>query len=81
MRYLDENQDDGHGEWDAVEYAKTSLIADCPSVNICFYWDVPGPVQLDMDTSAHLPPSRPDDVNGSLPPEYGMDIQPQQKCG
>ncbi|PSN71261.1 hypothetical protein BS50DRAFT_279214 [Corynespora cassiicola Philippines] len=74
-RYLDESLDDGHGEWDGVEYAKASLIVDCPCVNVSFYWDVTGPVPNELDNSIHADPSRPMDVNGSVPPEYGMDIQ------
>ncbi|KAH8723644.1 hypothetical protein GQ44DRAFT_619877 [Phaeosphaeriaceae sp. PMI808] len=76
-RYLDDNMNDndGHGEWDGIEYAKTSLIADIPRVDLSFYWDVPGPVLSQVDNSMHIDPIRPDDLNGSLPPEYGMDIQ------
>lgn len=74
-RYLDESHADGHGEWDGVEYAKTSLIADCPCINVAFYWDVPGPVPSDIENSMHMDPARPGDINGSAPPEYGMDIQ------
>jgi hypothetical protein len=74
-RYLDDTTNDGHGEWDGIEYAKTSLIADIPCVNLSFYWDVPGPVPNDIDHSRHADPARPYDINGSLPPDYGMDIQ------
>ncbi|KAH8632432.1 hypothetical protein IG631_14115 [Alternaria alternata] len=74
-RYLDDTTNDGHGEWDGIEYAKTSLIADCPCVNVSFYWDVPGPVPNDIDHSRHIDPARPYDINGSIPPDYGMDIQ------
>ncbi|KAH7071940.1 hypothetical protein BKA63DRAFT_604895 [Paraphoma chrysanthemicola] len=74
-RYLDDSVADGHGEWDGIEYAKTSLIADIPCVNVSFYWDVPGPVLSHIDNSVHIDPLRPDDINGSIPPEYGMDIQ------
>ncbi|ENI02010.1 hypothetical protein COCC4DRAFT_175824 [Bipolaris maydis ATCC 48331] len=74
-RYLDDTTNDGHGEWDGIEYAKTSLIADCPCVNISFYWDVPGPVPNDMDQSKYVDPARPYDMNGCAPPDYGMDIQ------
>ncbi|KAG9195190.1 hypothetical protein G6011_00310 [Alternaria panax] len=74
-RYLDDTTNDGHGEWDGIEYAKTSLIADCPCVNLSFYWDVPGPVPNDIDHSRHIDPARPYDINGSIPPDYGMDIQ------
>jgi hypothetical protein len=71
-RYLDNNTNDGHGEWDGV---KTSLIADVPCVNVSFYWDVPGPVPNDIDHNRHMDPAHPYDINGSPPPEYGMDIQ------
>ncbi|KAF2736772.1 hypothetical protein EJ04DRAFT_575176 [Polyplosphaeria fusca] len=74
-RYLDEGHDDGHDEWDGVEYAKTSLIADCPCINVAFYWDVPGPIPIDIDNSMHIASPRSDDINGSAPPEYGMDLQ------
>jgi hypothetical protein len=74
-RYLDDSVNDGHGEWDGIEYAKTSLIADIPCVNLSFYWDVPGPVLSQVDNSMHMDPLHPNDINGSLPPEYGMDIQ------
>ncbi|EMD62359.1 hypothetical protein COCSADRAFT_120949 [Bipolaris sorokiniana ND90Pr] len=74
-RYLDDTTNDGHGEWDGIEYAKTSLIADCPCVNISFYWDVPGPVPNDMDHSKYVDHAHPYDMNGCAPPDYGMDIQ------
>lgn len=74
-RYLDDTTNDGHGEWDGIEYAKTSLIADIPCVNVSFYWDVPGPVPRELDNSTQIDPLRPNDINGSLPPDYGMDIQ------
>ncbi|KAF2821156.1 hypothetical protein CC86DRAFT_470906 [Ophiobolus disseminans] len=74
-RYLDDSVSDGHGEWDGIEYAKTSLIADIPSVKLSFYWDVPGPVLDHVDNSIYPDSVRLDHMNGSLPPEYGMDIQ------
>lgn len=74
-RYMDDNQNDGHGEWDGVEYAKTSLIADCPCVNVSFYWDVAGRVPTSLENSMYTEPAPTGDINGSLPPEYGVDIQ------
>ncbi|KAF1976531.1 hypothetical protein BU23DRAFT_501602 [Bimuria novae-zelandiae CBS 107.79] len=74
-RYMDDSQTDGHGEWDGVEYAKTSLIADCPCVNVSFYWDVPGRVTTLLENSMYTEPSSSGDINGSVPPEYGVDIQ------
>ncbi|KAF2127538.1 hypothetical protein P153DRAFT_398159 [Dothidotthia symphoricarpi CBS 119687] len=74
-RYLDDSQDNGHGEWDGVEYAKTSLIADCPSVSVTFYWDSAGPVPNEVDNNRYIDPDRPHDINGSAPPGYGMDVE------
>ncbi|KAF2998885.1 hypothetical protein E8E13_004788 [Curvularia kusanoi] len=74
-RYLDDSQNDGHGEWDGIEYAKTSLIADIPCVNVSFYWDVTGPVPAEADNSMFIDPDHPHDINGSVPPDYGMDIE------
>ncbi|KAF2870708.1 hypothetical protein BDV95DRAFT_607848 [Massariosphaeria phaeospora] len=74
-RYLDDSLDDGHGEWDGIEYALSSLIVDCPCVSLSFYWDVPGPVPNELDNSVQMDPIRPGDINGSAPPDYGMDIQ------
>ncbi|OCL05873.1 hypothetical protein AOQ84DRAFT_390596 [Glonium stellatum] len=74
-RYLDESQRDEHDEWDAVEYARTSLIVDCPCVNVSFYWDVPGPVSLDPDYATSCSSIHKGDINGGTPPEYGLDVQ------
>jgi hypothetical protein len=74
-RYMNDNQADGHGEWDGVDYAKTSLIADCPCVNVSFYWDVAGHVPTLLDNSMYTEPAQSGDINGSAPPEYGVDIQ------
>ncbi|KAL1608538.1 Macrophage colony-stimulating factor 1 receptor [Paraconiothyrium brasiliense] len=74
-RYMDDNQIDGHGEWDGVEYAKTSLIADCPCVNVSFYWDVAGRVPTLLDNSMYTEAAQDGDINGNPPPEYGVDIQ------
>jgi hypothetical protein len=74
-RYLDESQDNNHGEWSGVEYARTSLIADVKCVNVSFYWDITGPVPSELENSMHTAPEHTKDINGSDPPEYGMDIQ------
>ncbi|CAI6330747.1 unnamed protein product [Periconia digitata] len=74
-RYLDDSGKDGYSEWDAMDYASTSLIVDSPCVKVSFYWDVVGPVPNEIDNSAYIDPTRPEDINGSAPPDYGMDIQ------
>ncbi|KAF2196775.1 hypothetical protein GQ43DRAFT_476026 [Delitschia confertaspora ATCC 74209] len=74
-RYLEEGDNEGHGEWDSVEYAKTSLIADCPCVNVSFYWDVTGPVPQEAYNNINTGRILPGNINRGLAPEYGMDIQ------
>ncbi|KAF2010415.1 hypothetical protein BU24DRAFT_496424 [Aaosphaeria arxii CBS 175.79] len=74
-RYLDESLNDGYGEWDGVEYGLSSMIADCPCINVSFYWDVVGPVPSELENSLHTSPEFAKDINGSIPPEYGVDVQ------
>ncbi|KAF2401933.1 hypothetical protein EJ06DRAFT_491783 [Trichodelitschia bisporula] len=69
-RYMDSSLYSEHDEWDPVEYGRSSTIIDCPKIGMTFYWDVPGVV----------PPFEPigatvDAVNGSAPPEYGLDLR------
>ncbi|KAM3423244.1 hypothetical protein BST61_g690 [Cercospora zeina] len=74
-RYLDDHQVDEHQEWQNVEYAKATQLVDVDKVTMRFYWDMPGPVPhgtLDSDTL--LGSMYEDDINGSFPPEYGMDL-------
>ena len=73
-RYLDEDQHNEHDEWDPIEYARSPTLADLPKVKVAFYWDIPGPVPLhsDLQESSHI--SDTSDINGSTPPEYGLDI-------
>ncbi|KAF1345231.1 hypothetical protein BDV97DRAFT_360661 [Delphinella strobiligena] len=65
-RYLDEAGANEHHEWDHVEYARFSQIVDCSKIRMRFYWDVPGKVRKGLDQF--------DDVNGTTPPEYGLDL-------
>lgn len=74
-RYLDDHDVNEHEEWQHVEYAKATQLVDIDKVTMRFYWDMPGPVPdgtLDSDTL--LGSTYEDDINGSMPPEYGMDI-------
>lgn len=68
-RYLDESGANEHHEWDDVEYARFSQIADCSKIKMKFYWDVPGKVRKHRSV-----PEQYDDVNGATPPEYGLDL-------
>ncbi|KAK5007108.1 Macrophage colony-stimulating factor 1 receptor, partial [Cryomyces antarcticus] len=73
-RYLDDSQRDEHSEWDSIEYAKSSMIADCSSVGMKFYWDIPGPVPSQPPEAVSNERLIHNDINGSLPPEYGLDL-------
>ncbi|KAL9115260.1 MAG: hypothetical protein Q9227_001054 [Pyrenula ochraceoflavens] len=76
-RYLDEEDRDDHAGWTSVEYARFSSIVDCPSINFTFYWDVPGlvlPRSTYEDDEDSLPKLLATDINGSVPPAYGLDI-------
>ncbi|KAL1386603.1 hypothetical protein HDK64DRAFT_301079 [Phyllosticta capitalensis] len=73
-RYLDDDNHNEHDEWDGVQYAKFSLIADCSRLSMSLYWDVPGYVpkrSADFERQASFNTL---DINGSLPPEYGLDL-------
>ncbi|GAB7337118.1 hypothetical protein MBLNU457_g2516t1 [Dothideomycetes sp. NU457] len=73
-RFLDDDQPTAYGsEWETVEYARFSTIAEIPKVEMCFYWDIPGTVPDKVDeilSSADLT----EDINGAVPPAYGMNL-------
>lgn len=70
-RYLDEHEVDEHEEWQEVEYAKVSQLVDVPRVSMRFYFDIPGYVP-DHPTLPDV--TYADDINGSPPPDYGMEL-------
>ncbi|KAI4728861.1 hypothetical protein E4T49_03349 [Aureobasidium sp. EXF-10728] len=69
-RYLDETGNE-HNEWDGVEYARFSDVADVKKASMTFYWDVPGKV-----SKSHLAGQSNlfDEVNGPSAPEYGLNL-------
>lgn len=71
-RYLDEEDQDEHEGWNAVEYGRFSTLVDCPSLRLKYYWDIPGKVlgQLVGSSASVLRVSN--DINGAEPPEWGM---------
>jgi hypothetical protein len=75
-RYLDEDERDDHEGWDSVEYARFSTIVDCPSVNMRFFWDVPGTVPLSSLASPTGDRSKTasSDINGDEPPDWGLNL-------
>lgn len=76
MRYLDDNDNgDEHDEWRKVEYAKASQLVECDKVTMRFYWDMSGPVPEGIiHADQCLGSMYENDINGSAPPEYGMDL-------
>ena len=73
-RYMDEARHNEHDEWDPVEYGRSSTLADIPRLELSFYWDIPGVVPPAGLTSEDLGMTNLDDINGSNPPAYGMDL-------
>lgn len=71
-RYLDENDRDDHEAWSHVDYARFSTILDCPAVHFRFYWDIQGP--LSEDDAVKTAGVASYDLNGDVPPGYGMDL-------
>ncbi|KAK4506091.1 hypothetical protein PRZ48_004056 [Zasmidium cellare] len=75
MRYLDDGEINEHEEWQGVEYAKASELVNCDKITMRFYWDMPGPVPNGFaDNDTLLGSQYDDDINGTVPPDYGMDL-------
>ncbi|MCJ1282222.1 hypothetical protein MMC26_001545 [Xylographa opegraphella] len=76
-RYLDADADDlaEQERWKAIEYASTYTIVDSPALAVSFFWDVPGLVMPVTATPEHLRRGYGKDINGSKPPEWGLDIK------
>lgn len=73
-RYLDEGGEDDHEKWNSVEYARYSTIVDSPSIDIAYFWDVPGRVLVQPPSEGGPRPARTD-INGASPPEWGIDVR------
>ena len=71
-RYLGDDEHNNHAGWTNVEYAKFSTVLDCPSVHMNFFWDMPG--QVTAETSHANDLLQNEDINGSDPPAYGLDL-------
>ncbi|KAF4552026.1 Hypothetical protein D9617_11g008730 [Elsinoe fawcettii] len=72
-RFLNENEKAASSEWDDVEYARLSSLADFASVGLKFYWDIAGPVKAAINTEASSSPLSID-PNGASPPAYGLEL-------
>ncbi|OQE46323.1 hypothetical protein PENCOP_c001G04476 [Penicillium coprophilum] len=73
-RYLDEGSEDDHEKWNSVEYGRFSTIVDSPSLNITYFWDIPGRVMI-QPTSTVRPQTADNNINYAAPPEWGIDIK------
>ncbi|KAL1953967.1 hypothetical protein VTO42DRAFT_1883 [Malbranchea cinnamomea] len=73
-RYLDEEDQDEHEGWNAVEYGRSSTILDCPSLLVSYYWDAPGRVPTEQDSPGSSILRVFHDINGAEPPEWGLDM-------
>ncbi|CAI7656882.1 unnamed protein product [Penicillium glandicola] len=73
-RYLGEDSEDNHEKWNSVEYGRFSTIVDSPSLNIAYFWDIPGQVII-QPTSTVRSQSMNSNINYGPPPEWGIDIR------
>ena len=73
-RYLDEDVTNEHDEWDPIEYALYSTVAEVPKIAMTFYWDIPGPVPVEQEMLDIRDKDLESDINGAAPPAYGMDL-------
>lgn len=75
-RYLDDDDEQMEQErWKAIEYGRFSTIVDSPSVGLTYHWDIPGLVPQRRENGVNPYPLFRDDINGDLPPEYGIDLR------
>lgn len=75
-RYLDDDDELMEQErWKAIEYGQYPTIVDSPKIAMTFYWDVPGVVQTSYGGSGRPFEPAADDINGDLPPDWGVDLR------
>jgi hypothetical protein len=74
-RYLDEDYEDDHEQWNSIEYARFPTILDSPALDLTYFWDIPGRVGHQPLASAKPAHGKEDNINHVLPPEWGMDIK------
>ncbi|MCJ1389681.1 hypothetical protein MMC18_002538 [Xylographa bjoerkii] len=61
--------------WKAIEYASSNSIVDSPAIAVSFFWDIPGVVLPLSAIPAHLRRGFGKDINGSKPPEWGLELK------
>ncbi|KAJ5125609.1 hypothetical protein N7526_007786 [Penicillium atrosanguineum] len=74
-RYLDEDYEDDHEQWNSIEYARFPTIVDSPALDLTYYWDIPGRVVPQHPASAESTQEKQNNINHNFPPEWGMDIK------
>ncbi|KAJ5647074.1 hypothetical protein N7490_003446 [Penicillium lividum] len=71
-RYLDEDDEDDHEKWNSVEYARFSTILDGPSLDLTYFWDIPGRVRPEhMEFAQEMDKN----INHAPPPQWGIDLK------
>ncbi|KAL4961931.1 putative fermentation associated protein (Csf1) [Aspergillus stella-maris] len=73
-RYLDQESQDDHSEWDSIEYGRFSTILDTPGMTVVYFWDIPGTVRAHSADEISWS-EKPADINGAPPPEWGIDVK------
>lgn len=73
-RYLEEYSEDDHEKWNSVEYGRFSTIVDSPSLNIAYFWDVPGRVIIEPTSTVRSQPMD-NNINYAPSPEWGIDLK------
>ncbi|OJJ47228.1 hypothetical protein ASPZODRAFT_132195 [Penicilliopsis zonata CBS 506.65] len=74
-RYLDNESQNDHEGWNAVEYARFSTILESQRVAVRYFWDIPGSVPLQHAPLASSTRMKSRDINGAPPPEWGVDLR------
>ncbi|KAJ5916955.1 hypothetical protein N7504_000970 [Penicillium tannophilum] len=71
-RYLDEDDEDDHEKWNSVEYARFSTVFDGSSLDLTYFWDIPGRVRPENLVSSQ---DAGKNINHAPPPEWGIDLK------
>ncbi|KAJ5679209.1 hypothetical protein N7462_007453 [Penicillium macrosclerotiorum] len=74
-RYLDEDNADDHEQWNSVEYGRYSTILDSPSLDLAYFWEIPGRVLPEHIISGQGNQDMDRNINHAPPPEWGIDIK------
>ncbi|KAJ5089708.1 hypothetical protein N7532_008392 [Penicillium argentinense] len=74
-RYLDHADADDHEQWNSVEYARYSTLIDSPSLDLTYFWDIPGRVGPQPLASTQPDRGIENSINHAIPPEWGIDMK------